>query len=70
MEGMIQETILVHGPMAAAFFWLLYHTNKRNESRERELQLVIERNQEIIKKQALAFQSLSDQLSKNSEGRR
>ena len=59
MIDQILSNIIQYGVFASLFAWLLYTTNKRNVAREKEYQIVVRENQEIIKEQALAFTSIS-----------
>ena len=63
---MIEELInlgIPYGLFGVLFIWLLYTTNKRNESREKMYQQTIRDNQDIIFTQAQAFTRLSDDLT-------
>jgi len=55
----LMELAVPYGIFAVLFIWLLHTTNKRNELREDMYQKTIEKNQEIIAKQAESFSSLS-----------
>lgn len=56
------ELALPYGIFAILFVWLLYTTNKRNESRETEYQRTITKNQEVIAEQAKAFTHMSSDI--------
>jgi len=57
------EMVLPYGIFAVLFVWLLYTTNKRNETREIMYQETIKKNQLIIAEQAKSFSSLSGDIS-------
>jgi len=59
MNAQLIEAAIPYGLFAVLFIWLLYSTNKRNEVREDKYQETISKNQDIIKKQAESFSSLS-----------
>lgn len=56
------EVALSYGIFAVLFAWLLYTTNNRNESREKEYQKTITKNQEVIAEQAKAFTHMSSDI--------
>ncbi|MGU3439925.1 BhlA/UviB family holin-like peptide [Bacillus cereus] len=55
--------MIQQGSFAALFVWMLFTTQKKNEQREMQYQKVIEKNQEVITKQADAFGDLSKDVS-------
>ncbi|MCQ6306729.1 BhlA/UviB family holin-like peptide [Bacillus cereus] len=63
MGEQIFNSIMQQGPFAALFVWMLFTTQKKNEEREEKYQVVIEKNQEVITKQADAFGDLSKDVS-------
>lgn len=62
MAYQLLEVVVPYGIFAVLFVWLLLHTNKRNEQREKMYQETIEKNQEIISEQAKSFGSLSSDI--------
>ncbi|MBW3491125.1 BhlA/UviB family holin-like peptide [Bacillus sp. FDAARGOS_1420] len=63
MEDAIFNSMVQQGAFAALFVWMLFTTQKKNEQREEQYQKVIEKNQEVITKQAEAFGDLSKDVS-------
>ncbi|PGS83535.1 bacteriocin biosynthesis protein [Bacillus cereus] len=63
MEEKIFNSVIQQGAFAALFVWMLFTTQKKNEQREMQYQKVIEKNQEVITKQADAFGNLSKDVS-------
>ena len=63
VEDAIFNSVVQQGAFAMLFVWLLFTTQKKNESREVEYQKVIAKNQEVIEEQAKAFGSLSEDVS-------
>jgi len=63
MEEQIFNSMIQQGAFAALFVWMLFTTQKKNEQREMQYQKVIEKNQEVITKQADAFGNLSKDVS-------
>lgn len=62
MIDQLIEMALPYGIFALLFVWLLYTTNKRNESREIAYQKTITKNQEVIAEQAKAFTHMSSDI--------
>ena len=54
--------MIQQGAFAALFVWMLLR-RKKNEQREEQYQKVIEKNQDVITKQAEAFGDLSKDVS-------
>ncbi|OUB48345.1 BhlA/UviB family holin-like peptide, partial [Bacillus thuringiensis] len=52
MEEQIFNSMIQQGAFAALFVWMLFTTQKKNEQREEQYQKVIEKNQDVITKQA------------------
>ena len=62
MEEQIFNSMIQQGAFAALFVWMLLR-RKKNEQREEQYQKVIEKNQDVITKQAEAFGDLSKDVS-------
>ena len=62
MEEQIFQFYDSTGAFAALFVWMLLR-RKKNEQREEQYQKVIEKNQDVITKQAEAFGDLSKDVS-------
>ena len=62
MIDQLFEAAVPYRIFALLFVWLLYTTNKRNESRENEYQKTITKNQEVIAEQAKAFTHMSSDI--------
>jgi len=63
MLELLLSNAFTYGIFAGLFVWLLYTTNKRNESRELMYQHTIRENQTIISEQAKAFGSISSDVT-------
>ncbi|MGG3798999.1 BhlA/UviB family holin-like peptide [Metabacillus fastidiosus] len=63
MDEQLLNSIIKEGVFALLFVWMLFSTMKNNKEREKEYQVVIDKNQTVIKEQAKAFSSLAKDVS-------
>lgn len=60
MENDLFKVILNQGAWAVLFVWLLIDTRKESKVREEKLQMVINKNQEVISELAEKFNVVED----------
>lgn len=60
MESQVLTSLIAYGPFAALFCWLLFDTQKKNETREGKYQDTINKNQEIILELTNKFNIMDD----------